>query len=91
MCKARLYCSSCLQLTFLFRNKAVSDGAISFYLDHFVRTRVSKLSYGTFCGTLYEETDPEHVKRKANTYTSLAGELLVNNYFAVILHKVTYP
>ncbi|KIM35029.1 hypothetical protein M413DRAFT_32814 [Hebeloma cylindrosporum] len=70
-------------------NKAVSDGAISFYLDHFVRTRVSKLSYGTFCGTLYEETDPEHVKRKANTYTNLAGELLVNNYFAVILQKNT--
>ena len=27
-----------------FRNKAVSDGAISFYLDHFVSTRVSKFT-----------------------------------------------
>lgn len=91
MCKDRLYCSSCLELTFLFRNKAVSDGAISFYLDHFVRTRVSKLSYGTCCWAIYNNSDPEHVKRKANIAIDLAGRVMLDNCFGVLLLKVTYP
>ena len=28
-----------------FRHKAVLDGAISFYFDHIMRTRVSKFTY----------------------------------------------
>ncbi|PPQ68957.1 LOW QUALITY PROTEIN: hypothetical protein CVT26_001828 [Gymnopilus dilepis] len=42
----------------LFRNKAVSDGAISFYLDHFVRTRNTQVTEQTeFRYPLSEEAD----------------------------------
>ncbi|PPQ65722.1 hypothetical protein CVT26_000339 [Gymnopilus dilepis] len=30
-------------------SKAISDGAVLFYLDHYVRTPVSKVAYGNFC------------------------------------------
>jgi hypothetical protein len=46
-------------------NKAVSDGAISFFLDHYVRTRVAKVAYGTKISVPYNEHDQEHVKRLA--------------------------
>ncbi|KDR69814.1 hypothetical protein GALMADRAFT_255630 [Galerina marginata CBS 339.88] len=70
-------------------NKAVSDGAISFYLDHFVRSRVSKVTYGSFCATQYDSTDPEHVARSADILTFNSGTVMVNHYFASILPKNT--
>ncbi|KAF8901884.1 hypothetical protein CPB84DRAFT_1776920 [Gymnopilus junonius] len=70
-------------------NKAVSDGAISFYLDHFVRTRVSKVTYGSFCATQYDSSNPEHRARSADLITFNSGALMVNHYFAIILPKNT--
>lgn len=75
---------------FPYRNKAVSDGAISFYLDHFVRTRVSKLTYGVFCNVLYDPNDPDHRKRSSQTYTLASGHTYLDNYFDVLLPKVRY-
>ena len=72
----------------LFRNKAVSDGAISFYLDHFVRTRVSKVTYGASCIGPYDSSDPEHVKRQGNTFMSVSGSKKIANLFSIILPKV---
>jgi hypothetical protein len=37
-----------LALNSLFRNKAVSDGALSFYHDHFVRSKGLKITGGEF-------------------------------------------
>ncbi|KDR69808.1 hypothetical protein GALMADRAFT_255622 [Galerina marginata CBS 339.88] len=70
-------------------NKAVSDGAVSFFLDHFVRARVSKAAYGQICGILYDPCDAEHVKRKASIIISASGRSHVNHYFQVILPKNT--
>ena len=72
------------------RNKAVSDGAISFYLDHFVRTRVSKLTYGDFCHIPYDPNDPSHVARNTNTFMSISGSKRISDYFDVILPIVTF-
>jgi len=36
------------------RNKAVADGAVSFYLDRRVSVRVAKTTYGVECVTLFE-------------------------------------
>ena len=72
----------------LFRSKAVSDGAISFYLDHFVRTRVSTVTYGTFCSKPYNSSDPEHVRRQDNTFTNPSGTKMINDMFDIILPKV---
>ncbi|KAJ2917220.1 hypothetical protein MD484_g3186, partial [Candolleomyces efflorescens] len=70
-------------------NKAVSDGAISFYLDHHVTTRVSKFTYGQFRTTFYDNTDPEHRKRSHRSYRCASGETLVPDFFAIILPKNT--
>ncbi|KAF8901908.1 hypothetical protein CPB84DRAFT_1708063 [Gymnopilus junonius] len=70
-------------------NKAVSDGAISFYLDHFVRTRVSKFTYGSFCAIDYDETDKEHLKRADKRIFFSSGDVMINGYFGVILPKNT--
>ncbi|KAF6750812.1 hypothetical protein DFP72DRAFT_909388 [Ephemerocybe angulata] len=70
-------------------NKAVSDGAISFYLDHLVRTRVSTLTYGQFCSLKYNPLDPEHRARPASQFTAYSGETRIRGYFDVILAKNT--
>jgi len=66
-------------------NKAVSDGALSFYLDHFVRTRVSKLTYGDFCHIPYDPTDSSHMARVSKTFISISGSRRISDYFDVIL------
>jgi hypothetical protein len=66
-------------------NKAVSDGAISFYLDHFVRTRVSKLTYGDFCHIPYDPTESSHTARVSKTFMSISGSRRISDYFDVIL------
>ena len=72
----------------LFRNKAVSDGALSFYHDRFVRTRVSKFTYGTFCDIDFDPADPDHKRRLHNTWTDLAGDKCITDFFDIILPKV---
>jgi len=64
-------------------NKAVSDGAISYYVDHFVQTRVSKFTYGSWSRTHYDPNNPEHQKRPIDTSTP--GIKRINEVFGVIL------
>ena len=73
----------------LFRNKAVSDGAISFYLDHFVRTRVSKVTYGVFAKDPYDPSDPDHRSRSHRVNTSASGIECIGDVFSIILPKVS--
>jgi len=76
-------------LALIFSSKAVSDGAISFYVDHFVRSRVSKFAYGSFRAVKFDPTDPEHQEcRIKDLYTSNSGELMVKDTFGIILPKV---
>lgn len=77
-----------LEALIMRSNKAVSDGAVSFYLDHFVRTRVAKFTYGQFCTLKYDPSNPDHVRRSANSFVSYAGEQRLPGYFDVILQKV---
>ncbi|KAJ3508524.1 hypothetical protein NMY22_g16586 [Coprinellus aureogranulatus] len=44
-------------------NKAVSNGAVSFYLDGVVGSRVARATYGVGCYSDYDSYDPEHRKR----------------------------
>ncbi|KAG6918259.1 hypothetical protein DXG01_015633 [Tephrocybe rancida] len=69
-------------------NKAVAEGAVSFYLDHFVSVRVAKFYYGVECTVLYDEHNREHRARSSRIYTSLAGFQRLPGYFDAILHKV---
>ena len=74
----------------LFRNKAASDGALSFYHDHLVDTRVSKIAHGAFCGIRFNPSDPDHQQRLHKTYTSATGERRIDGRFSVILPKVCF-
>ncbi|KAF7296192.1 MYND-type domain-containing protein [Mycena chlorophos] len=68
-------------------NKAVSDGAVSFYLDHFVTARVAKDTYGTDCTVSYDATDREHRARTKLTQVNLAGERCLPVGFSAILRR----
>jgi len=73
---------------FLPSNKAVADGAISFFVDHFVAARVSKLAYGTSCMTRFQSNNAEHIARSAMKFRDLSGDWMVGGVFSVILPKV---
>ena len=75
-------------LNLLFRNKAVSDGALSFYHDRFVLTRIPKFTYGTFVGTFFNPAVPDHQQRLHNTFVHYEGHRHINDFFSIILPKV---
>lgn len=70
-------------------NKAVADGALSFYLDHSVRSRVSRFTYGVHCHIPYDIYDAEHLQRSASSFTSAGGYRRIPGAFSVILPKNT--
>ncbi|KAJ3522838.1 hypothetical protein NMY22_g11713 [Coprinellus aureogranulatus] len=72
---------------FVHSNKAVSDGAISFYLDHFVNTRISKITYGNFCHIPYDPNDEEHRRRESGVFTTISGLKRIADSFDIILPK----
>ena len=72
-------------------NKAVAVGAVSFYLNHFVTGRISKFTYGTTYNTLYQPSDPEHVKREHKSYLNPVGEKRIPGYFDSMLLRVRHP
>jgi hypothetical protein len=74
-----------------FRNKAVADGAVSFYLDHYVSARISKDTYGIECITNYISANAEQRVRSNATYRNAAGDLVVPKMFSPILMKVRDP
>jgi hypothetical protein len=67
----------------------VADGAVSFYLDRFVKTRVSKLTYGISCGIPYNSSNYEHLQRIHDMYEDFSGLTRIRNSFSVILAKGT--
>ncbi|KAF5315547.1 hypothetical protein D9611_004835 [Ephemerocybe angulata] len=73
----------------IYVNKAVSDGAISFHLDHLVKTRVSKMAYGTFRHVEFESSDPEHISRRHTSSVMPSGREVIPDSFAVILPRNT--
>ena len=68
----------------------MSDGAISFYLDHFVRTRVSKITYGNFCHIPYDPNASDHKSRVHKVFTSVSGNKRISDSFDIILPKVSF-
>ncbi|KAF9047847.1 hypothetical protein BJ165DRAFT_1527104 [Panaeolus papilionaceus] len=72
-------------------NKAVSEGALLFYLHHLVPgpTRVSELTYGHFCHIPFNPNDPDHQQRSNEAFVSMGGQKQINDSFHVILPKNT--
>jgi len=72
-----------------FVNKAVSDSAISFYLYHLVRTRVSKVTFGVNGNIRYNPNDPDHQSRSHKAYTCRTSGDKRIPVFSIILPKNT--
>jgi len=69
-------------------NKAVADGAISFYIDHLVSSRVARATYGIDVYTLFNSQNPEHQARQHTLFIDAAGNPSIPNLFSSILLKV---
>ncbi|KAI6046251.1 hypothetical protein EDC04DRAFT_2887938 [Pisolithus marmoratus] len=70
-------------------NKAVADGAVSFYIDHLVKTRVAKVTYGTPVSIGYDSSRLDHIARKHTRVRSLAGYWMLPDAFGSIVKKGT--
>lgn len=70
-------------------NKAVADGAVSFYIDRLVSGRVARFTYGTGINVTYNQADPEHVSRREIAFEGFSGDLEVPYGFEPILTKGT--
>ncbi|KAK0493239.1 hypothetical protein EDD18DRAFT_1181192 [Armillaria luteobubalina] len=68
-------------------NKAVADGAVSFYIYNIVSARVSKYNYGTRVHTRFNPSDPEHARRKSQIYILPNGEEALAGQYNIILPK----
>ncbi|KAM6497399.1 hypothetical protein JOM56_007872 [Amanita muscaria] len=70
-------------------NKAVADGAVSYYLDHYVTARVSKYSYGLMINVPFDPMDPEHARRSSAMFMQADGNYYIPCAFSTILKKDT--
>ncbi|PBK86333.1 hypothetical protein ARMGADRAFT_1086505 [Armillaria gallica] len=68
-------------------NKAVADGAVSFYLDHAVTARVSPFNYGVTVCTAFDGLDTEHVSRRTQMFVDPSGVRRLAGQYDVILAK----
>lgn len=73
-----------------FSNKAVADGAVSYFIDHLVSSRVARYTYGTECSVPYSPFDAEHRARQKQVFRSASGILALPRAFSSILAKVPF-
>ena len=65
----------------------MADGAISYYLDHFVVGRLVRYTYGTLGSIDYNPSDAEHRKRAGQKYLAITGDIVLD-IFSPTLFKV---
>ncbi|KAG1856935.1 hypothetical protein C8R48DRAFT_718351 [Suillus tomentosus] len=70
-------------------NKVVADGAVSFYIDHLVSSRVARVTYGIECKRQYNFQDPEHLARQHKAVIDVDGKTYIHEQFESILLKGT--
>ena len=73
---------------FRHSDKAVAVGAVSFYIDRFVKGRISKFAYGVPYCIPFQRSNPEHVQREHKAYTDELGDKYVPDAFDIMLTKV---
>ncbi|KIK04209.1 hypothetical protein K443DRAFT_130999 [Laccaria amethystina LaAM-08-1] len=69
-------------------NKAVSDGAISFYVDCYVSSCISRYTFGVYLHDLYDPNNPEHIKWIQMKIVYPDHEERIPGLFSVILPRV---
>ena len=84
-----LIASICFNVVSAYSNKAVAEGAVSFYLEHFVSVRMARVTYGTSCVRQYDPADPEHHILRGRVFTQASGQRCIPGAFSVLLPKVS--
>ncbi|KAI0318148.1 hypothetical protein OF83DRAFT_1057355 [Amylostereum chailletii] len=69
--------------------KAVAVGAVSFYIDHFVSTRVARLTYGTTCSRPYQRYDTSHRSRCGKVFQKVNGKPYLPGGFLTTIRQGT--
>ena len=69
-------------------NRAIADGAVSFYIHHLSSTRVAKLTYGIRCDVVFDSSRADHVSRENTKFLNLSGCWMLPNAFMSIVKKV---
>lgn len=72
----------------MYSNKAVADGAISFYLDGFVTSRMAKFDYGQEVYVDYLASKESHRSRSGKVEVDCVGRAILVGAFDKILTKV---
>lgn len=78
----------CLTVRCACRNKAVAEGAVSYYLGNVVSARVARLTYGVQVVCAYNESNAEHYSRRDKLVQWPSGRMMVPKGFSSILTKV---
>lgn len=68
--------------------KAVADGAILFYIDGHVTSRLAPITIGAPLGVLFNAFEPDYVRRTKHHCTLSSGRIVVTGGFDVLLEKV---
>ena len=70
--------------------KAVTSGALSWYLDASVSSRVAKFHYGTNVAIPFDASDPEVACRESEKYQNVLGEWKIDNAWSEIVEKASH-
>ncbi|KAH6910162.1 hypothetical protein BKA70DRAFT_1272313 [Coprinopsis sp. MPI-PUGE-AT-0042] len=73
----------------LYVNKAVSDGAVAYYVSHMVTARIARYSYGTFRNVEFKPDFKSHKQREGKLLVRASGRRMVPNKWEVMLAKGT--
>ncbi|KAF9783709.1 hypothetical protein BJ322DRAFT_1066702 [Thelephora terrestris] len=86
--RSRLECLGLsLSRTDVPTNKAVAQGAIAFYLDGIVKSRVSRYKYGVLTNVRYNPYDPQHAERWSQAVFMADGVKRLPGAFSTILDE----
>jgi hypothetical protein len=72
----------------IVRAKAVAEGAVGFFLDHYVSARVAKYTYGVYSSPRFNPANPQHMLREHLVYTNPSGKKHVSGGFSTHLRRV---
>ncbi|PFH47323.1 hypothetical protein AMATHDRAFT_43014 [Amanita thiersii Skay4041] len=72
-----------------YLNKAVAEGSVSFYLDHYVTTRIAKYTYGIKVNADFDPDNSEHRRRERHAFVGADGTRRLPGSFSPILTKGT--
>ncbi|VDC07521.1 unnamed protein product [Peniophora sp. CBMAI 1063] len=62
-------------------NKSVTEGVVSFHLDHYVSARVAKVTYGSRCAHVYDKELSDYTQHVHKIFISPDGIEILNDGF----------